>query len=98
MNAEDKVILWQSDPGAGVYALGKLLGKPYPENEGGWQVDIQYEPLLKLPIFKSDLIKHPVLRDLLILKMPHGRNPTRVTEEQWEAMNNLISKLAVGSA
>jgi len=33
-----------------------------------------------------------LLRNLAILKMPHGKNPFRVLDEEWVALNELISK------
>jgi hypothetical protein len=94
MNRGDRAILWQAEPDAGIYAFAELAEKPYPstESEAGWRVDIKYEPLLKQPIFKSDLIEHPILRDLLIIRMPHGRNPTLVSVDQWRALQELIPK------
>ncbi len=91
LRARDKVILWQSGDEAGIYAFGELADKPYKvKNE--WRVDIQYEPLLRQPIFKRDLRKHPSLSKLSVLKMPRGRNPFPVKETEWQALQELISK------
>ncbi|MGA9883360.1 MAG: EVE domain-containing protein [Candidatus Acidiferrales bacterium] len=87
----DKVILWQSGDEAGIYAFGMLANKPYKiRNE--WRVDIKYDPLMRRPVFKRELKKHPVLRDMAVLKMPRGRNPFRVKKSEWLALQELISK------
>ena len=88
----DKVILWQSGPEAGIYAFGSLAGKAYEKEEGGWRVDIQYEPLLKQPVFKHDLERHRLLRRLSVLKMPNGKNPFPIKDTEWHALQELISK------
>lgn len=90
LRAGDKVILWQSGKEAGIYAFGSVAGKPYmKQNE--WRVDIQYKPLLRQPVFKRDLKKHPLLSNLSVLKMPRGTTfPVRETE--WQALRELISR------
>jgi len=87
----DKVILWQSGDEAGIYAFGVLTNKPY-KKQIEWLVDIKYEPLMRQPVFKRELKKHPVLRDMTVLKMPKGRNPFPVKEPEWLALRELISK------
>ncbi|MGC1830412.1 MAG: EVE domain-containing protein [Candidatus Acidiferrales bacterium] len=90
LRAGDKVILWQSGKEAGIYAFGSVAGKPYMK-QNKWRVDIQYNPLLRQPVFKRDLKKHPLLSNLSVLKMPRGTTfPVRETE--WQALDELISK------
>lgn len=91
LRAGDKVVLWQSGEEAGVYALGALVGKPY-KRQSEWRIQIQYKPLLKQPVFKRDLKKHPHLRNLSVLKMPHGKNPYPMKESEWQALQKIISK------
>jgi hypothetical protein len=87
----DEVILWQHGPRGGVYAFGKLTSNTY-KHGSEWRVNIGYGPLLKQPVFKRDLRKHPLLRNLGVLKMPKGGNPFPVEENQWRALKELISK------
>jgi hypothetical protein len=95
MKPGERAILWQSDPDAGIYALGELADKAYAttESESGWRVDIEYQPLLKHPLLKTDLLDHPILKDLLIIRVPNSRNPTLVSEDQWLAIEALIATL-----
>jgi len=86
-----KVILWQAGNEGGVYGFGAIARKPY-KTHGEWRVDIRYEPLLKQPVFKRELRRHPLLRKLGVLKMPRGRNPFPVKEDEWQALQDLISK------
>jgi hypothetical protein len=87
----DKVILWQNGDEAGIYGFGVLANKPY-KTRNEWVVDIQYKSLMRQPIFKRDLKKHPLLSDLRVLKMPRGKNPFLVKESEWQALKELISK------
>jgi hypothetical protein len=93
MQEKDRVILWQSGAKGrgGIYAFGELAGKPY-RAAGENRVDIRYTELLKQPVFKGELEKHPFLKKLAILKMPNGKNPCRVLDDEWVALNELISK------
>jgi hypothetical protein len=86
----DKVILWQSGDEAGIYAFGGLANKPY-KIQNDWLVDIKYKLLMRQPVFKRELKKHPVLSDMTVLKMPKGRNPFPVKESEWLALQELIS-------
>src|ERR1039458_5830073 len=91
MRKGDRVILWQSGPAGGVYTLGELDRKPY-KAKGEFRVHIRYAELLKQPIFKKDLRKHPVLRNLAVLKVPNGKNPFPVRKEEWDALTELIKR------
>lgn len=87
MRRGDKVILWQSGKAGGVYGLGHLHATPPPSRR---KVRIRYDQQLDLPIFKSTLRRHPVLRNLLILKMPHGKNPFVLRDREYQALADLI--------
>ena len=92
LEAQDKAILWQSGPDAGVYAIGDLVSNAGQTKDGKWHVDIRYTPLLEPPVLKRDLLKHPVLRDLLVIRMPGRGNAMRVTPKEWQALEKLISR------
>jgi hypothetical protein len=94
MQDRDRVILWQSGKKGGVYALGELAGTPY-KAAGEIRVAVRYRELLKQPVFKGELRRHPLLRNLAILKMPNGKNPCRVRNEEWLALKNLIDNDAL---
>jgi hypothetical protein len=89
----DTVLLWQSGADAGIYSLGELTSEVYRSGKK-WLVDIRYDHrynhLLTSPLLKSDLCKDPVLKNLNIIRMPRGRNPFRIYDEQWEALRKLI--------
>jgi hypothetical protein len=91
LRAGDKVILWQSGDKSGIYAFGVLADKPR-KTRNKWWVKIQYKPLLRQPVFKRDLKKHPLLSNLRVLKRPWDRNPFPVSKTEWQALQELISE------
>lgn len=86
----DKVLLWQSGSEGGIYATGELVTGAY-EEDGDWWADIRYVGLLDEFVLKSTLRKHPVLKSLGVIKMPHGRNPYRIYDEEWFAVKQVLS-------
>jgi hypothetical protein len=88
MKDGDGVVLWQSGLEAGAYAVGRLVGPPYKKN-GEWRVDIQYEKMLKHPHFKSDLLRHPVLRNLKVMTQWWAANPFSLEKKHWQALKKL---------
>lgn len=99
MHEGDPVILWQAGPQAGIYALGELRGAPYErkpadqffengDESTGWAVDFTITDILDPPIKKADILGHPVLGALNVIKSPQGTN-FRVTAEQWKALLEL---------
>jgi len=90
MEKGDRVVLWQSGTSGGVHGFGHLAGRSYLSNKEH-RVNICYDELLDQPVFKAKLRNHPVLRNLSILKMPNGKNPSRVQEEEYRALEDLIA-------
>lgn len=87
MRKGDKVVLWQSGKAGGVYGFGHLHATPSPSRK---RVQIRYDQRLDQPIFKSTLRRHPVLRNLRVLRMPHGRNPYIVRDLEYQELTDLI--------
>lgn len=100
----DRVALWQAGSNAGIYALGELVSAPevrYRPVELGTaqepRANIRLLQVLETPIYKPDLLIHPLLKDLAILKGPRGTN-FDVTPEQWSALMSLIGSRTVASS
>jgi len=86
LHAGDLALLWQTGKRAGVYGLAKLTTDVY-ERKGKFWVDLRYVGLCKPPILKrEDLEDHPIVQDLRVIKMPRSRNPSRVQNDQWQAL------------
>lgn len=95
----DRVLLWNSGPEAGLYAVGQISGELYerPTDEE----DEDAEPVLAIPwmltrelenpIPRSDLIDHPVLKGLSVITAPQGSN-FRVTDEQWTELRAFLDQ------
>ena len=84
-------IIWRSAykrEEAGVFGLGELVSPVYGDDDQSW-VDIRYTGLLKQPIFRSTLAKHPILRNMKVLRVPFAPNPFPITKEEWEALQEL---------
>jgi MoxR-like ATPase len=95
----DDVLLWEAGSAAGIYAVGQITGeaeeRPRAEwrtgdKETEWVIPYRLTRILELPLLRDDLRTHPVLRDLAILKF-HSATNFPVTEEQWEAVMQLLS-------
>ncbi len=94
----DIAILWQSgERAAGIYAIGRLVRRPYklipPAQETSgykWAVDIGCLYLLDSPIFKTDLLDNIALKGLSVLKIPNGKNPRRISEDDWANLQRLL--------
>ncbi|HZU14502.1 MAG TPA: EVE domain-containing protein [Chloroflexota bacterium] len=103
IHAGDRVILWMGGEDAGLYATGILAGDPYdrywevspPEAErrpymasARW-ADLTFTCIFPRPITRRELMAHPILRDLPMLRARRGTN-FPVTPEQWGALQPLL--------
>lgn len=88
------VLLWVSgahpDHPAGVHAHGWTTG---PATDG--TVPVALVPL-RPPLLRRDLLGHPVLSGLEVLRMPAGSNPSYATPQQLAALVQLCPELAGG--
>lgn len=67
MKSGDVVLLWQAGDDAGIYATGELVGELFQVKDC-LRVKVRYNPLLRKPICREALLKHPVLSNLLIIR------------------------------
>lgn len=93
----DAVVLWQSGPRAGVYALAEISGEPFERPRPEWRqegpetetaVPLRYKRILTSPIARTDAQAHPVLRDMQVLRAPQGTN-FKLTKEEWQEIVRL---------
>jgi 5-methylcytosine-specific restriction protein A len=96
----DEFALWVSGEGRGVYALGVVTEPaeyrrdddpywtdPADASTPTWQVGIRVaQTLIDRPVLSEDLAEDPRFTNALILRMPGGRNPFRLTEDEWLAI------------
>ncbi|HYH35472.1 MAG TPA: hypothetical protein VD814_10010 [Nocardioides sp.] len=95
--AGDPVLLWVSggrtDVPAGIHAQGRARGPVGPVGESGrLAVPVRWRPL-SAPVLRRELLAHPVLRELEVLRMPAGSNPSFVTREQLDELCALFPQL-----
>jgi predicted RNA-binding protein with PUA-like domain len=97
----DEFALWLSGEERGVYALGVVTepaeSRP-DDNDPYWtdpadataprlQVGIRLrQSLIDSPVLGEDLAEDPRFANAPILRMPGGRNPFRLTEDEWQAI------------
>ena len=90
--AGQPVLLWVSgsEPSlpAGIHAHGRTTG---PAGDG--VIPMVLAPV-DAPLLRSELVGHPELAALEVLRMPAGSNPSYVTPEQLEALVALCEELA----
>jgi 5-methylcytosine-specific restriction protein A len=96
----DEFALWLSGEERGVYALGVVTERaeyrqdddPYWTDSAEastptWQVGIRInETFIDRPILAAELAEDPHFVNALILRMPGGRNPFPLTEDQWRSI------------
>ena len=94
------VLLWISGQDrahpAGVYAEGRTTGVVRPDDED--LVMPVSLVALEAPVPRVELLAHPLLAQLEVLRMPAGSNPSYVTEEQLEALREGWPQVTVGSS
>jgi MoxR-like ATPase len=98
----DTVFLWSAGESAGIYATGTVVGASFERPRQAWEGHdapesspaIRYRLdriLLDNPLLRVDLLEHPVLKDLSVIRQPAGTN-FPVTQEQWRALQLLLDK------
>jgi len=100
----DGVLAWVSGKEAGIYAIAevtepaqvliKLPDCKYwadaSRATGKQQAIIQFtNKLLDRPLLKTDLVKDPILKNLLVIRAPSATN-FKVTPEQWQRVEELL--------
>ena len=90
--AGQPVLLWVSGSEAGlpagIHAHGRTTG---PARDGVMPVVLVP---LDQPLLRSELVGHPDLAALEVLRMPAGSNPSYVTPEQLEVLVGMCAELA----
>ena len=106
MSTGDRVLFWKSGEEAGIYATGTLIGEPYlrdaderlkidDENELG--IDYQYRGSISPPLLKDELIEHPILKDLGVIKFPNATN-YQLDADEWGAIRSLLTRYKTSSS
>lgn len=87
-----RVLLWISgnEPGlpAGIHAEGRTTGVA-----AGGVIPVELTPLPS-PLLRSELVGHPELSAMEVLRMPAGSNPSYVTHDQLAVLAGLCPDLA----
>lgn len=82
-----RVLLWisgtEADLPAGIHAAGRVTGPV-----DGDQLPVRLATLER-PLLRSELVAHPALTTLEVLRMPAGSNPSYVTRAQLAALEEL---------
>ena len=101
MQAGDIALIWKAGQNAGIYATAELTGTFFdrpPETsstkESERATELRYTEVLSQPILKEDLLEHPALRHMQIIRIPQGTN-FPVTEQEWAALQQMLSERAV---
>lgn len=87
------VLLWvsgtEAEHPAGIHARGRTTG---PAGDG--TMPMALVPL-DVPLLRSELVAHPGLSSLEVLRMPAGSNPSFVTPEQLGVLAQLSPELTL---
>jgi hypothetical protein len=92
VSAGQPVLLWvsgtESEHPAGIYARGRTTG---PASEGVMPMTLLP---LEEPLLRAELVGHPDLSSLEVLRMPAGSNPSFVTPPQLAVLVSMNEELA----
>lgn len=92
VTAGQPVLLWVSgdrpDLPAGIHAHGRTSG---PVRDGSMPVELA---ALADPLLRAELVHHPVLSGIEVLRMPAGSNPSYVTPAQLRELVAMRAELA----
>lgn len=100
MQIGDDVVLWSSGSRAGIYGFGTISSALFERQSEGFTsssvagegtepaIHFAYESILGEPILRTDLLEHPILRNLSVIRGPQGTN-FKVTPEEWNAIWDL---------
>ena len=87
----DPVLLWVSGRDAtwpaGVHGSGRVLAAVDDAGPGLPSVRVALRPV-DPPVLRTDLLAHPVMAGLEVLRMAAGSNPSHVTREQLDALRH----------
>lgn len=96
---DQPVLLWVSGQDrahpAGAYAEGRTTGVVRAEGDD-LVMPVSLAPL-ELAVPRVELLAHPLLAQLEVLRMPAGSNPSYVTKEQLESLRAGWPQVRAGS-
>ena len=91
------VLLWVSggDPAhpSGVYAAGHTTGAV---RQDGAELSMPVRLSAVEPVLRSELLGHPVLRDLEVIRMAAGSNPSYLDRTQYRTLRQTFPQLHIG--
>ena len=111
IHAGDTVYLWMSGQNAGILAVGTILTEPteipMAEKEQAFvkstdkfeklktRVRVRIEHVLKTPLLRTELLKHPILKEMGVIKFPNATN-FRLTSEEANELEKIVGKGGYG--
>jgi len=98
--AGDRMLFWRAGKDSGIYAIATIVGRLFerapedrvnPNAQSEWAVDFRFDELLDPPVLKTELLAHPTLKGLRVIRFPNATN-FPVDSDQWEALEQLLRK------
>ena len=96
----DRMLFWRAGKDSGIYAIATIVGRPFerapedqvnPNAQSEWAVNFRFDELLDPPVLKTELLAHPTLKELRVIRFPNATN-FPVDSDQWEALEQLLCK------
>ncbi|WP_114423716.1 hypothetical protein [Nocardioides houyundeii] len=91
IESDQPVLLWisgrdrQHPPG--IHAVGRTTGAAVVDRDGQLVMPVELEPLSR-PVPRAELLAHPVLSQLEVLRMPAGSNPSFLTHRHLDELRH----------
>jgi len=95
MTPGDRVFFWLAGRKAirGIYGWGELTSRAYSEED--WDahgVDVRFDKVLDHHLTVKEIREHPVLQNLMILRVPQGTN-FLLSDEEGETLERLTHRV-----
>ena len=100
VRAGQPVLLWLSGRHprhpAGIYASGHATGPVQEPDEPGAEPWMPVRLHAVEPVLRTDVLADPVLRELEVVRMPAGSNPSYLDRAQWRTLRQAFPQVHIG--
>ncbi|WP_162799128.1 hypothetical protein [Nocardioides sp. 616] len=91
IESDQPVLLWVSGSDRqhppGIHAVGRTTGAAVVDRDGQLVMPVELEPLSR-PVPRAELLAHPVLSQLEVLRMSAGSNPSFLTHRHLDELRH----------
>ena len=98
VEAGQPVLLWVSGGDrrhpSGIYASGETTG-PVRQDDSELTMPVRFGPLAPV-VLRTELLGHPLLREIEVVRMPAGSNPSYLDTAQYRTLRQAFPQVHLG--